>query len=46
MMSKTTINGKYELLLPKHRAVRPEWVSGWEAERIDAMLSDATEGDA
>lgn len=36
-MQKTLINGKYELLLPEHRAMRPEWVA-WEVERIDAMV--------
>lgn len=36
-MIKTKINGKWDLLLPEHRAVRPEWVTGWEPERLDAM---------
>lgn len=39
-MIKTRINGKWDLLLPEHRAVRPEWDiknGGWEPERLDAM---------
>jgi len=36
-MIKTTINGKWDLLLPEHRAKRPEWLTGWEPERLDAM---------
>lgn len=37
----THINGKYELLLPKHRAEREQWsldFGGWEVGRIEAML--------
>jgi FkbM family methyltransferase len=40
-MELTKINGKYELLLPKFRADRPEWniqEGGWEYWRIEAML--------
>ncbi len=40
-MINTLINGKYELLLPKHRAERPEWRienGGWEMKRIGAMI--------
>lgn len=40
-MKQTRINGKYNLLLPDHRADRPEWQiekGGWEVERIDAMM--------
>lgn len=39
-MVETLINGKYFLLLPEHRAARPEWHSehGWEKARIEAML--------
>lgn len=36
-MMSTLINGKWALILPEHRAVRPEWKTGWEVERIDAM---------
>lgn len=39
-MIPTTINGKWDLLLPEHRANRPEWDiknGGWEVERLDAL---------
>jgi len=36
-MIKTRINGRWDLLLPKHRAARPEWNTGWEVERLDSM---------
>jgi hypothetical protein len=35
-MVPTEINGRWTLLLPEHRAVRPEW-PWWERERLDAM---------
>lgn len=41
-MINTKINGKYELLLPKHRAERQQWAienGGWEAKRIEAMMA-------
>lgn len=38
IMVQTKINNKYELMLPDHRAARPEWVTGWETKRIEAML--------
>lgn len=33
----TTVNGQWEVVLPPHRAVRPEWQTGWERERLDSM---------
>lgn len=38
-MVKCTLNGKYEIVLPKHRADRPEWYTdkGWEKKRLDHM---------
>jgi len=36
----TLINGRWELKLPEHRAVRPQWKienGGWETERLAAM---------
>lgn len=38
-MVKTKLNGKYEIILPEHRAQRPEWYSekGWEKARLDSM---------
>lgn len=35
-MKKTLINNKWELLLPDHRAARPEWPV-WEKERLAAI---------
>lgn len=36
-MIDTLINGRWRLLLPEHRAARPEWKTGWERERLDSM---------
>lgn len=36
-MREVTINGRWQLALPEHRAARPEWATGWEVERLDAM---------
>lgn len=36
-MIPTKINGKWWVTLPEHRAARPEWVTGWERERLDSM---------
>lgn len=44
-MKRTTINQKWELLLPEHRANRPEWQTGWEVERISSMMDNLKEGD-
>jgi FkbM family methyltransferase len=41
-MIKTLINGRWEILLPEHRAARPEWDlanGGWERQRLDAMAA-------
>lgn len=43
-MVPTLINERWELLLPKHRAVRPEWPY-WEKERIGSMYEHLEEGD-
>lgn len=37
-MQWTEINSKYHLFLPEHRAAREQWKTGWEVERIEAML--------
>lgn len=38
-MTITTINGRWQLDLPPHRAARPEWTDpGWERERLDSMF--------
>ena len=39
------LNGKWNLTLPEHRAVRPEWETGWEVERLDAMHQVIKPGD-
>jgi FkbM family methyltransferase len=41
-MIKTTINGEFNITLPKHRADRPEWHSeaGWEKLRLKSMQSN------
>lgn len=39
-MIDTLINGRWTLKLPKHRAERPEWVTGWEPERLDALWNE------
>ena len=38
-MVKAKINGEYEIVLPKHRADRPEWYQphGWEKARLNSM---------
>lgn len=39
-MVETEINGRWRLLLPEHRAARPQWSlehGGWEPERLAAM---------
>lgn len=36
-MVTTSINGRWTLNLPAHRAARPEWATGWEVVRLDAM---------
>lgn len=39
-MRPTLINGKWEIILPNHRADRPEWQienGGWEKARLDSM---------
>lgn len=47
-MQLTKINGKYELLLPDHRAAREQWDianGGWEVDRIESMLDVLTPKD-
>lgn len=38
-MVKATLNGRWTITLPKHRADRPEWYTekGWEKERLELM---------
>lgn len=43
-MIPTTINGKWELLLPAHRAAREQWPT-WEYKRLDSMSKNLTKND-
>lgn len=43
-MIETWINGRWPLLLPEHRALRPEW-PWWEATRIAAMRHHLDDSD-
>ncbi len=38
-MIKCKINGKFDIILPKHRADRPEWYTdnGWKKKRLEHM---------
>jgi FkbM family methyltransferase len=46
-MIKTILNGEFEMVLPKHRADRPEWHSeaGWEKLRLKSMNQHIGKGD-
>ncbi|ARG91415.1 FkbM family methyltransferase [Mycobacterium kansasii] len=46
-MVKVTLNGAYEIILPEHRAARPDWFTeqGWERARTDAMYDRIAHGD-
>jgi len=46
-MIKTILNGEFEIVLPKHRADRPEWHSeaGWEKLRHKSMHERIGKGD-
>jgi len=46
-MIKTILNGEFEIILPKHRADRPEWhsESGWEKLRLKSMHERIGKGD-
>lgn len=47
MMVKTKLNGKWDIILPKHRADRPEWHTdtGWEKFRLESMIATTKPGD-
>lgn len=40
-MVKAKLNGSYRIILPKHRADRPEWYTeeGWEKARLEELYS-------
>lgn len=46
-MVKAVLNGEFEIILPKHRADRPEWYTeqGWEKKRLIALCQVVTEQD-
>lgn len=46
-MVKTTLNNQYEIIIPKHRADRPEWYTpaGWERARLNSMHDHIGRGD-
>lgn len=46
-MIKTKINGQFDIILPEHRAARPEWNTekGWERKRLDSMHKTTKPGD-
>lgn len=46
-MVKCRVNGQYDIILPKHRADRPEWYTekGWEKERMQNMRGRIDIGD-
>lgn len=46
-MKKVKINGEYEIILPEHRANRPEWFSemGWEKKRLQSMKEHLNDKD-
>lgn len=46
-MVKAVLNGSYEIILPEHRAARPEWYTeeGWEKKRLDHIHSTTKKGD-
>lgn len=43
-MIDTLINDRWRLQLPAHRAARPEWVTGWEPERVASMFANLEPG--
>lgn len=46
-MIKCRVNGSWDIILPKHRADRPEWYTekGWEKERLMNMYGRIDKGD-
>lgn len=47
-MVQTRINGRWNIILPKHRADRPEWDilnGGWERARLDSMYANTMSND-
>lgn len=46
-MVKTTLNNEFEIIIPKHRADRPDWYTseGWERARLQSMHDHIGWGD-
>lgn len=46
-MIKSLINKEFEIILPEHRANRPEWYTeqGWEKARLKSMSNNLSQGD-
>lgn len=46
-MKKTRINGRWDIILPEHRAARPEWYdpNGWEKARLERLCAEIEKGD-
>jgi FkbM family methyltransferase len=46
-MVKAKLNGQFDLILPEHRAKRPEWTNGvgWEKPRLESMHQNIGKGD-
>lgn len=46
-MIKAKLNGEFEIIIPKHRADRPDWYTdeGWEKKRLKSMHEHLGEGD-
>lgn len=46
-MVKCKLNGQFDIVLPEHRANRPEWYTeqGWERKRLDHMHSTIKKND-
>lgn len=47
-MVKAKLNGEFEIIIPEHRAERPEWYTseGWEKARLKALHDAIVNGDA
>jgi len=46
-MIKCKLNGKFDIILPRHRAERPEWYTdkGWEKKRLEHIHKHLTKKD-
>jgi len=46
-MIDTVINGQFKIILPEHRAERPDWYTeeGWEKARLKSIYSNTTKDD-